>query len=601
MIAMRREGRFEAVLALVWVLALTAFWFAALVPAGDIWQTQALMGLYTLLACLGVGIILRSRTLDTDSGEHFSGLVVVIVMVAACYRFYGLNFGLPAFYHPDEFPKALAIERMSNNGNLDPQYFLHPSLLLYLGYFNKWLLGVFGVEGSFRELAVMGGRIVSATAGTLTVYLTWLVGRNLFSPLVGVFGAALLAVSPLHITSARYMKEDALLTCMVMLCLALVLAGVESRRRWLVLLGGFCGGMAAASKYSGVLVVIIVSAIPWLQSRSFKPDLKAVPLTILAILMIPVGFLVCVPYSILNNEKFVIDFLMEKGHMERGHSSAVSAWSQYWMYHFSRSIIPGLTKVVACLGVIGFGLMIRERRFVGYFLLGCFLLFYMPGEWVKAKPAPQPERYVYPCLPFVCVAAGYALAYFRQTATPIVVQTIVCLAVLMPAVRSMELASELVPDTRRIMGDWIASNIPAGSKLYFDWRPYSPDIETKDRELFTISYITKSDYFNRLKPRELESAGQDYLVISTMAYARFFTEPNSSPAVRGIYRELVARYPIVHEVRAKSGSYGFSNPVLTMFSLKSEDRPADVVLHNLGRTEVPWLRNALQRLLDSRG
>lgn len=583
---------------LVWVAVTTFVWLQFVLPGRDVWDDQALIGLYTLVSCLGIGLLLQVKDIPADEDKSWGRLVGVIVLVAACYRFYGINFGLPQFYHPDEFPKSLAIERMATNGNLDPQYFLHPSLLLYLGYFTKGVLELLGVEGGFRELAVLGGRLVSASAGTLTVYLTWVVGRRLFNSPIGMFAAALLAVSPLHITSARYMKEDALLTCMVMVCLALVISGTERRRSWMIILGGFCGGMAAASKYSGALTVAIVGAVPWLQSRKFAPDLKAVPVTILALLMIPIGFLVCVPYSVLNYAKFVTDVQMETGHMERGHSSAVTAWSQYWMYHFARSIIPGVTKIVACLGVVGFGLMLRQRKLVGYFIIACFLLFYMPGEWVKAKPAPQPERYIYPCLPFICIAAAFALYYFRQNFSRLVAQGAICIAVLMPAIRSAELAADLIPDTRRIMGDWISANIPAGSKLYFDWRPYAPDIQDKDN--FQVTYITKPDYFNRLRERELDSSGQDYLVVSTMSYGRFFSEPNSSPAVRGIYRALVVKYPIVHEVSAASGSYGFSNPTLTMFSLRAEDRPSDVLTYNVQRTAVPWLRNNLEKLLAER-
>jgi hypothetical protein len=222
----------------------------------------------------------------------------------------------------------------------------------------------------------------------------------------------------------------------------------------------------------------------------------------------------------------------------------------------------------------------------------------MPGEWVKAKPAPQPERYIYPCLPFICLAAGFALCYFRENFSRLVAQAVICLAVLMPAIRSTELAAELIPDTRRIMGKWIEQNILPGSRLYFDWRPYAPDLPNKD--LFPVTYITKPDYFSKLRERELQSVAQDYLVISTMAYGRFFTEPNSSPAVRGIYRTLVEKYPIVHEVSARSGSYGFSNPTLTMFSLKPEDRPSDILAHNLKLTSVPWFKNNLQKLLAER-
>lgn len=587
----------ESRLAVSWLATLMLIWFYFVMPIQDIWQNQALTGLVSLLMAFGVGLICgpASKTDSELEKAPATFWVPLIVLAGGIFRFYGISFGLPLFYHPDEFSKALAIERMATNGDLDPHYFLHPSLLLYLGYFVKTIIGVFGVDLGFKETAVFAGRLVSASAGTFTIYLTYVAGRQLINRYVGVLGAALLAFSPLHVTCSRYMKEDALLACMTMLCLVTLMKGVLERKRSLVILGGFLAGVAAASKYSGVLCLAFVVAVPWLQSRSFMPDLSMFPITGLAALMMPLGFLVCVPYSILNNEKFVADFLMEKGHMERGHSSAVSAWSQYWMFHYVRSIQPGVTKLVAVVGMIGFGQLVRAGKIFGLFLLAAFLLFYLPGEWVKAKPAPQPERYIYPCLPFICLAAAFAAQSIRQISARWFSTGFVVVLILVPALRTFELARDLIPDTRREMGKWIEENLPLSSKLYFDWRPYSPDLGREP--FFKVTYINRPDYFTRLKIGDLKRSGQDYLVVSSMSYGRFFTEPNSSPAVRVIYRTLVEHYPIIHEVSAPSGTYGFANPILTLFSLRKEDQREDVVTYNLSKTEVPWFQTHLKHVL----
>ena len=62
------------------------------------------------------------------------------------------------------------------------------------GYFA--MLWLWGQAFGFSEISV---RIPSVIFGVLTVYLTFLIGRNLFSSKVGLLGGLLLAIAPLHI------------------------------------------------------------------------------------------------------------------------------------------------------------------------------------------------------------------------------------------------------------------------------------------------------------------------------------------------------------------------------------------------------------------
>lgn len=106
------------------------------------------------------------RELSADNLCIF--LAVVLLCLGAALRFYDLDFGLPDNYHPDEVPKVNSIMSMYNSGDLNPRYFLHPSLLLYLSYFVNSFMHFFGLfEGDFRETAFLAGRGVSAVAGSI--------------------------------------------------------------------------------------------------------------------------------------------------------------------------------------------------------------------------------------------------------------------------------------------------------------------------------------------------------------------------------------------------------------------------------------------------
>ncbi|MEW5720581.1 MAG: hypothetical protein AB1817_18295, partial [Chloroflexota bacterium] len=60
------------------------------------------------------------------------GLVLAIVIFGLGLRLWGIGFGLPYIYHPDEgLPVSIAL-RFLRTGDLNPNFYDWPSLLLYL-------------------------------------------------------------------------------------------------------------------------------------------------------------------------------------------------------------------------------------------------------------------------------------------------------------------------------------------------------------------------------------------------------------------------------------------------------------------------------------
>ncbi len=512
---------------------------------------------------------LRTSPLPPLPSRYEPLLVFGVVLLGAILRVYGITFGLPQNYHPDEVPKVNAIMRMVAAGNLDPDYFLHPSLLLYSTYFVNSVFHLFGMTGEFRDTAFLAGRTVSCLAGIGSVYLTYLLGKRLFSAQVGLLGAALLAVYPLHVVSSRYLKEDSL---MIFLSLATMVAAVTAAQRgsrgW-TCLAAFLAGVTASSKYSGILMAAVVAGIPWFRSRSFLPDRQLLKTTLVALLLVPVGFVLCTPYSILNFNRFISHFDSEREHMLRGHNHIViTAWSQYWMYHFARSILPGMSNLGAMLSIIAVGFLLWRRRVEDLTLVGFVLLFYLPAEWVKAKPSPQAERYIVPCLPFLGLAAAVLIQELRLRGRSIASLGLLCGAFFFPFIRTLELSSEIVQDTRIETRDWMLASLPPGSRVLLEWPSYSPSFKAGE---FEVTYIPLAEIMEYVSIGRLQKTPHDYLVISSFLYDRYFTQPNAQPARREVFRDLFRRVPILKQIRPTFGTYGFHNPVLTVFSLKAED------------------------------
>lgn len=554
-----------------------AWFFLSDVSSFNFVRIQAL---WVLALSFGIGIFIAERYLRTgvrsapvetpkDVGQGVAGVgISLIVLLGGALRFYGIDYGLPSNYHPDEVPKVNAIMRMVDQGDLNPTYFLHPSLLLYSTYALNKIFHLFGIDGGFRDTAFLAGRCVSAIAGTASLYLIYRSGVLLFSRFVGLSAAALLAVFPLHVACSRYMKEDVLLIFYVLLTLVITLKAVyESRPRYLIL-AGFFAGVSASSKYSGLLSVLIPAAAPWLKSRRVLPDVQYLFYAFIGGLFAPLGFVLCTPYSVLTPEKFIKDFNSERHHMERGHTIPFDAWSQYWTYHYWRSIVPGTGLIAAALAVVAAGAFIFRWYFEGLFVIGLLLMFYMPAEWVKAKPAPQPERYILPCLPFMALAIAGFCNWLRGSRLKLLAPVLLVAAFVFPLVRSLQLASEVPVDTRDRMAQWMIEHLPAGSTVLMDWKPYCPRFWNNE---FNVVYVPRATILSNLQMDNLKKSGGQYLVLSSLFYDRYFSQPNLDPGLRERFREVFGRVPVLHDIAPRYGTYGFNNPSLTLFSLKPED------------------------------
>lgn len=525
------------------------------------------------------------------SGGAFASLVIVLG-VAAALRFHGLDFGLPGRFHPDETPKYNAIAKMVAMSDWNPRYFLHPSLLLYTSLLCERVLEYFGVGWDFNSLTRLSGRVVSASAGTLSVLLVFLIGSRLYSRFVGLFASFLLAVFPLHVTSSRYMKEDALMLFFLLATVYIVIAAVQNRRPWQVVLAGVTAGLCFGTKYTGLLSSVVICSAPFLAANKQVLDRRYLLPVLSALALVPVFFVIATPYSVLDFDHFLRGVMSERKHMLRGHTVAIDAWSQFWMYHVRRSLWPGMTSLPFVCGFAGIGLVLWRRNREDLWILALLLLFLLPAEWVKAKPAPQPERYMIPCLPFLALLAGEFMRVLANTRVrgPVLVASLAVL--ILPLHETVLLSSEVANDTRERLGEWMAAELPKGSKVLVDWIPYAPLPPEGDHgivlEMFPpglLIHDLRAIIDGNLEPN------YDYLALSSLVYDRYFTQPFSDSVRRQVIRDAFAALPVLKEEVPLYKTYGFHNPAVTIFSLRDEDRELfSKTGDNRARTSNPWPR-----------
>ncbi|MGI6681132.1 MAG: ArnT family glycosyltransferase [Bdellovibrionota bacterium] len=517
---------------------------------------------------------------DEESNNNkniFYTLSMILVLIGgALIRLYDIDFGLPFNFHPDEVPKVNAIERMHAKflqgapHPFDPDYFLHPSLLLYSTYLMSAIFRALNLfAGDFREITCLGGRFVSFFAGMVSIYAVYYIGKKLFTRMTGLMAAIFLALSPLHITCSRYLKEDALLVCFLLLTVAFVIKSVKEDKMKYYFLAAVMAGLACATKYTGLLSIGILFSAPFFANKTFslKPNGRYLKYFFLVVLLVPITFIAFTPYSVLNFEKFSADFNSERNHATRGHTIVVTANSEYWMYHLRESIVPNFGYIFTALALLGLGFLLKRKRMSDLYLVGLILFFYIPIEYVKSKPAPQPDRYILPCIPFLALAGAEFIRVLGKSKYAITSYILFIVALFFPLNRSVELARDLNPDTRELMATWINENIPKGSTVCIDWKRYGPYLNEED---YNIQYILRAKIIPKLHVPALKRSEYDYLVLSSLFYDRYFSQP-ADKALRQHFREVFINIPIINEIKASSGTNAFHNPTLTIFSLKKDD------------------------------
>ena len=524
----------------------------------------------------------------------YLGLGVVFIF-ALWIRISTVSFGLPDIYHPDEARKLNIMRSMILSGNLDPDYFRHPSFMIYSGALVGKIFSVLNnVAGpTLTELAPLA-RSVSAVFGALTIFVMYLIGSLLFGRIAGFITAVTIAICPLHVVCSRYVKEDVCMMFFLLLTLLFALKVIYQKNSsvWLITVGGFITGIAASIKYTGILAspFLIAPTLVFLLAKfSFQvpfvsalvADAQKLPIqqknlkqiliaTVCGLLLIPVGFLLITPYSVINTDRFIKDFLFESHHMANGHSAVITAVDYFWSFHLHTSVFRAFGFGATWIAILGLGILCARKNIAALVPLLGVLLFYLPAEWVNAKPFPQAERYILPALPFLALSVGYFLQmFFTQARTKVILPLAAAICILLPpALFSISNQQEMMHDTRQESKEWVEKNIPHGTKIVTDWFFYGPPLSTTDYVISELKTPENAEILRSISVKTLQDTGAKYFITSSFFYDRYLLMADRGHKTGLAYQEIFSQLPVEAEFsRDNSGHYGFHNPTIKVFKI----------------------------------
>jgi hypothetical protein len=511
-----------------------------------------------------------------------------ILVLALLLRLWGIKSGLPYVYDTDEdqhfVPHAIAL--LGHEGN--PNYFDNPPAYTYLLaiVYELYFGGRAALSHAFAvnptEVWVIA-RVITALLGVLAVWLLYLIAQRLFDRRVALLSAALMAVAFLPVFYAKLALNDVPTLVPLELALWGAAAILRGGRRRYYALAGLGLGVAAATKYTGGIVILPLVAAIWFQDRADRRTLARN--TALAGGTAILAFVVCDPYSLLAFTAFKAGLAHQgaesaaaSGKLGLTHGSGVLYY--LWTATWGVGWVPAIAAVLAIPR-----LYLRERRLLAFFLpaLVVYLVFMgLQGRYFG--------RWLMPVVPIICILAAYTAIAAADTLASrlprlpvlgnrvrvpaaLLAGALLCAQGLVYSIHSGLVNSR--PDTRNIARAWLVAHVPIGTRVVIEpvvpeewgldvghplptdngyrWRGF-PVLRTNELDgklvLDQGASVTIENYEHLLKPALIpfyEANGFCYVVTGSQQYGRALVDLAAVPQAIAYYRALARDGKLVYE------------------------------------------------------
>ena len=242
-------------------------------------------------------IVETKRPFSWESLSLF--ILLLILIMAATFRFTGLTWGEGNFLHPDEFFLMDVASRLQpadnffdylrtsesplNPYNVDKGFYVYGNFpMTFTRYFADWATSACN---NFADLCTQtynsfyglqqSGRFLSALVDLITVFLTFLIGRRLYSWQAGLLAAFFQGTAVMAIQQSHFFTMDnwaAFFTALGVYTAVRAAGFGDAKLKWQLrwwILFGLSLGLAVASRINvaPLAIIINISAVAWLVRR----------------------------------------------------------------------------------------------------------------------------------------------------------------------------------------------------------------------------------------------------------------------------------------------------------------------------------------------
>ena len=529
----------------------------------------------------------RRRRLGPAPPGHrdwlYPAALAALLLASLLLRLWGIKQGLPYSYNADEathfVPRAVGFLSQ----DLNPHYFLNPPAYSYLLYvvFELWFGGADAIRTAYTSdptAVFVVARVVAALLGTVAVGLTYLAGARLFDRLVGLLGAGVMAFAFLPVFYSHLALNDVPALAPVALSLYGVAGVLRLGRRRDYAIAGIGIGLAAATKYTGLIIVVCLLAASLCDGLDGSGRTAARRCG-LALLLALLAFLITNPYAALDPSTF-FSGVSQQASQAAGTEpvklgSNPGSGIDYYLWTFTWGL--GWGPTIAALGGAAL-LLVRRRVAMALVLLPAPIAFIVfMGDQQRFF-----GRWLMPIFPIVALLGAYgavelarALSRSRGPAParrlmPATLAGVIVGVLLLGQSVFADFHNDEVlsrPDTRNLARAWMVNHVPAGSKVVLE--PLVPDnwaldvgrvlavTPTGERWWRFPTWMTNLD--QNLSPLptgehhyvfvdQYVSQGYCWVVIGSLQAGRAFAQPGAAPRAISYYAALARRARLMYQV-----------------------------------------------------
>ena len=506
--------------------------------------------------------------------------LIIGLSLGLVFCLYGIQWGWVETWHPDQ----MALRSLFHEGKLplNPNYFAKPPFHTYLNLLLSrapvYIVGTIFLDlprDSLRPIELIWSRMLTVLMFLGAIILVFCITKRFF----GLFAARIISV--IFATSAGFIAFSHFLTADIPMLFWMLLAFYFIQNVLFggkisdYILAGVFTGVATATKYNGLAigVSIVVAHGLSLGLFSWKQMLFNKKL-IVGLSMIPLGFLICNPFALLDYPTFITHFMYN--YAVAPVYTGITTGHGYWIFFLQFIELIGLPSFFVFSVAFLFSLysicFIKgnsvERKGL-IVILSVFLLYYY-----KFGSFPRlPARFVMPIVPLYLIMSGPF--WNKIKSYHIVVSGILFIIFSYNLYASFLVGKRFMGDPRTEAQKWVQRNIPNGSSIENSlFAPNWNYIEGIDLELVGMPYIngrnklfadilaanplvkqiSETNIRNEAKAEQWYSSEQllkrqpDYIAIDSLYYSRFIDDEsliaNYYPTMGRFFIDLLnEKYP----------------------------------------------------------
>jgi 4-amino-4-deoxy-L-arabinose transferase-like glycosyltransferase len=476
-----------------------------------------------------------------------------LIAVGFFVRVWGISYGLPYMYHPDEPLGVATALNMIKTGDLNPHFFGYGSLFFYLNamaYLPYFLFGqviglfhtpadvpnlqmlIMGVGRTFMPSQVILVRLVSVVEGVVCIPVTYWLGMRLRNRKTGLLAAAFVALSPSLVLHSQFVTPNILTTLGVLLTLAAMLR-LTPQSRWpsYVLVGGALG-CAVASKYNAGILFLsygftCLALHRWAALRKWNVYLGFITASL--------AFVAVTPYSILDFQKFLAD---TQFHLAYYSSASHPGMEGDTLGFYIRYLLSSAGPIVF-LSIIPLISYMKARNRPGLILAS----FAVPYIAYISTLRIRNDRTILIALPILfIIAADLLYATWQQISSlrlkrlaQFALVVFVCGSIAYLGLQTtMQDIRQATPNAVEYARQWIEANVSSETRIAAE--VYSPFIDPLQHKVTYVTWLISNT------PDWYVQQGYDLLVLSSPAYARYYAMPDQYPIEIAEYDTLLSRF-----------------------------------------------------------